>query len=85
MDLSIGIDHEFPIDLHGLHYTYILRGIIYFGNQHFSARIILNADQVWYHDGISTGAELINEGALASINLSECQGKTASIVFYERR
>ncbi len=38
-----------------------LCGIIYGGQQHFTSRYIDKSGTVWYHDGITTGKELIQE------------------------
>lgn len=34
-----------------------LRGIIYYGSYHFTARVIDVQDNVWYHDGMLTGTQ----------------------------
>ena len=36
--------------------TFNLRGLIYWGNFHFVSRIVDKSGQVWFHDGITTGA-----------------------------
>lgn len=35
--------------------TFKLIGIIYFGNFHFTSRIIDNSGNIWYNDSIETG------------------------------
>ncbi|KAF8874336.1 hypothetical protein BD779DRAFT_1476546 [Infundibulicybe gibba] len=53
-DLSNGQSH--PLEQHRTlvveerQYSYILRGIIYHGNDHFTARVITEGGGVWYHD-----------------------------------
>ena len=36
--------------------TFNLRGLIYWGDFHFVSRIVDKSGQVWFHDGITTGA-----------------------------
>lgn len=45
---------------------YNLKGVVYFGDGHYTSKIIINHDQVWFHDGISTGHELQYDGLLHS-------------------
>ncbi len=42
--------------------THKLRDIIYYGHNHFVSRIITGTDQVWFHDGITTGSQTLYEG-----------------------
>ncbi|KAF8573066.1 hypothetical protein K439DRAFT_1376613, partial [Ramaria rubella] len=46
-------------------------GIIYFGSEHFTARIVDNAMKVWYHDGITTQIFCTYEGDLSSFSDQE--------------
>ncbi|KAF8230793.1 hypothetical protein L208DRAFT_1018095, partial [Tricholoma matsutake] len=46
----------------GQHMTYKLRGVIYHLNDHFTSCFIMESGSVWYHDGMSTGREMENEG-----------------------
>ncbi|KAF8578584.1 hypothetical protein K439DRAFT_1361844 [Ramaria rubella] len=39
-----------------------LIGIIYFGSDHCTTRIIDHQGQVWFHDGIATGRTCVYEG-----------------------
>lgn len=62
---------------------YDLRGIIYFGDSHYASRVVVNQNQVWFHDGISTGRNMIYDGLLTpNLDLSTCRGKTAQIAIY---
>jgi len=45
-------------------FIYSLKGLIYFANFHFTARIITSDQLVWYHDGIETKNSCIYEGSL---------------------
>jgi hypothetical protein len=40
---------------------YILKGVIYLGDEHFTSRMIDNSGMIWYHDGISTKSQCISE------------------------
>ena len=41
-----------------------IRGAIYFGNGHFVSRIVSPAGKIWYHDGIETKRQCVQEGYL---------------------
>ncbi|KAF8337236.1 hypothetical protein F5887DRAFT_890768 [Amanita rubescens] len=57
--------------------------IIYFGDSHFVARVISNNDMVWFHDGLTTGHNLIYEGMLNNnLSLNQCSGKNAIAAIY---
>jgi hypothetical protein len=48
-------------DAHAPPSRYSLRGIIYFENNHFTARVITRTGMVWFHDGMFTGRSLLYE------------------------
>ncbi|KDR65563.1 hypothetical protein GALMADRAFT_81725, partial [Galerina marginata CBS 339.88] len=55
-----------------------LREIVYYGENHFSSRIISSEGKIWYHDGIETGKKSIEDGYLFSMDsktLKTCQEK----------
>jgi hypothetical protein len=59
-----------------------LQDIIYYGENHYTSRIIFNR-QLWFHDGISTGTNMIYDGQLQShTSLTHCRGKQACVAFY---
>jgi hypothetical protein len=61
-----------------------LRGIIYSGGHHFTSRFIID-DEIWYHDGIATGARCIREGLLKDFEasaLSQSSKREAVAVIY---
>ncbi|KAF9455951.1 hypothetical protein BDZ94DRAFT_1135828, partial [Collybia nuda] len=63
--------------------TYCLRGIIYYGDNHFTARYITSGGQIWFHDGMITGQSMRYEGMLNSqLDLYTCQSKTAVSALY---
>ena len=77
------IDPKFSILVNGNSHLYQLRGVIYFGGQHFVARLIEQDTTVWYHDGMVTGQNMIYEGQLESVDLKHCcDGKKPSALFY---
>ena len=43
------------------HIPYNLRGVVYFSDKHFTARMITNTGTVWFHDGMLTGSSLLYE------------------------
>ncbi|KAF8872999.1 hypothetical protein BD779DRAFT_1389752, partial [Infundibulicybe gibba] len=64
---------------------YKLRGIIYYGTNHFTARIISPLDRVWFHDGIVTGRAMEYEGTLSpSLSLASCNSAPAVVAIYTR-
>ena len=65
--------------------TYALQGVVYFGESHYTSRIIPNGNQVWFHDGMDTGDLLRYEGLLTSttnLSSSSCYGKCAILEIY---
>lgn len=67
--------------------NYRLRGIVYYGNYHFTSRIISENGTVWYHDGQTTASRCTREGSLidADIDLHSCKGKAMKLVIYARK
>ncbi|KAK6988552.1 hypothetical protein R3P38DRAFT_2573321, partial [Favolaschia claudopus] len=65
-DSNIKLDHELRMTVKGVPITYMLRGVIYSGGNHFTCRVVRESGDVWYHDGIGTGAKLFSEGNLHS-------------------
>jgi hypothetical protein len=46
--------------------SYNLRGVVYYGNNHYTSCIVSENKSVWYHDGIQTGKDMTFEGAVLS-------------------
>ena len=62
-----------------------LRGIVYFGDFHFTSRIIDSNENVWFHDSMVTGQTSSNEGKLheyTTKSMKTCKGKNAAVVVY---
>ncbi|KAJ7469543.1 hypothetical protein FB451DRAFT_1038717, partial [Mycena latifolia] len=71
--------HSLRFDLNGATRILLLRGIIYFGNSHFTARIIGLDRRVWFHDRIETGRGCIEEQYLDNHPgdfLQSCRGRS---------
>ncbi|KAF8583875.1 hypothetical protein K439DRAFT_1347478 [Ramaria rubella] len=52
-----------------------LVGLIYFGSDHFTARIIDHQGHIWFHDRIATGRTCVYEGPLNEISNQDFMGK----------
>ncbi|KAJ7044263.1 hypothetical protein C8F04DRAFT_942404 [Mycena alexandri] len=62
-----------------------MRGIVYGGEGHFTARYISAHGSVWFHDGITTGRNCVEEGHIDSMDLhslAHARGKTALTLIY---
>ena len=65
-----------------------LRGIVYYGQYHFTSRIISNDKHVWYHDGITTAHACTYEGLLNHMDnyeLKNCKGGSLSMAIYVQK
>ena len=81
-DIVVNIEHSITLSDN----TYVLLGMIYFGNFHFTSRVVDKNRGVWFHDGIKTGSKLEYEGNLQNIDMNMLQktkdGRKCSIVIY---
>ena len=62
-----------------------LVGLIYFGQKHFTSRIIDKDKHVWYHDGMITGSRCISEGNVTQILPNDLwfkEGRIVSVLVY---
>ena len=60
-------------------HTMKLQGV---GELHYTCRVIID-EQIWFHDGISTGANMLYDGQLLpTTDLQHCKGKQANIAIY---
>ena len=62
--------------------TYKLRGVIYHLDDHFTSRFISESGCVWYHDGISTGRQMVPEGNVGDTELRTCRSGMAICAVY---
>jgi len=73
--LAIDLPHNVPsldgalhVNIIGRRCRYVLRGVVYYVADHFTARIVTKGGMVWFHDGMSTGSSLVYESQdMASI------------------
>ena len=64
-----------------------VRGLIYHGCFYFTSCIIGNDNNVWYHDGMTTGSSCKNEGDFDSFStkkMLKCRRKRLILVVYAR-
>ena len=64
-----------------------VRELIYHGCFYFTSCIIGNDNNVWYHDGMTTGGSCKNEGDFDSFStkkMLKCRGKMLILVVYAR-
>ncbi|KAJ7130032.1 hypothetical protein C8R43DRAFT_896500 [Mycena crocata] len=64
-----------------------IRGIIYGGQSHFTAKVIDPDGQIWFHDGIGTRGVCIPQGNIQEVDpmsLHKCGEKNAVAVIYAR-
>ncbi|TFK53321.1 hypothetical protein OE88DRAFT_1597776, partial [Heliocybe sulcata] len=64
---------------------YHLKGIVYFGEYHFTSCLISKDGEIWFNDGMTTGRECLKEGNMKDTELNtllSCNGKTASLAIY---
>ena len=62
-----------------------LKGIVYYGKNHFTSRIISKDGKIWFNDRISTGGKSIEEGHLSTMtvkNIKKCKGKDLVLAVY---
>ncbi|KAJ7452026.1 hypothetical protein FB451DRAFT_1051022, partial [Mycena latifolia] len=63
-----------------------LRGVIYYGAAHFTARIITAGGVMWFHDGLATGKSTVRQGTLQDLTsgkeLHFCNGRKAVAAIY---
>jgi hypothetical protein len=59
-----------------------LRGVVYYGNHHYTSRIIDEDRNVWFHDGISTGSSSQSHGSAAKVKsqyFNKCNQKKVAL------
>jgi len=64
-----------------------LRGIVYHGEYHYTARVISVNQNVWFHDGMNTGNSTLPQGLLDKSFMSElnkCSGKSVELIVYSQ-
>ncbi|TFK50516.1 hypothetical protein OE88DRAFT_1596590, partial [Heliocybe sulcata] len=64
---------------------YHLRGLVYFGEYHFTSRFITKDKNIWFNDGMVTGRSCTLEGNLRDTNLEtllQAGNKTVTLAIY---
>jgi hypothetical protein len=64
-------------------HLYHLKGIGYFGGDHFVSRIIKSNGHVWYHDGMETSRSMNYHGLVDNYDWKMCRGKKPVIYVYQ--
>ena len=80
---NVHITSTLSIAINELTYTYILQGIIYYADEHFTSLVVDRNCGRWYHDGLRRGGNMVYEGVLdETIDLRVRENKRAIAVFY---
>ncbi|KAJ7723248.1 hypothetical protein B0H16DRAFT_1334246 [Mycena metata] len=82
---SMHYDKALHFDCNGAMVVAKLRGIIYAGDAHFTARYVSVQGSIWFHDGITTRRSWVEEGHIDSIDVAllvEARGKCAVALIY---
>ncbi|KAF8240422.1 hypothetical protein L208DRAFT_1233248, partial [Tricholoma matsutake] len=70
------LNTSLQISCDGAASTYLLRGVIYYANQHFTAHFLNSAGTSWHHDGMT------RRGALILQSPSQAQLATTIMAVY---
>jgi hypothetical protein len=84
-DSNVHINKKLKVRTQAEHIYFHLRGVVYLGAFHFTARLISNEHSVWFHDGQTSaqGCDYIGDLNLFHGNdLSTCDGKQAVLAIY---
>ena len=82
---KIKTSHKIKIKINNTNTLLYLKGIVYYGGNHFTCRIISKDGKIWFNDGITTGGRSIEEGHLSTMsdkNLRRCKGKDLALTVY---
>jgi len=72
-----------PVIYRDVKSSYRLRGVVYHGSYHFTARIIDSNNCVWYHDGMTTGKDCVYEGKWKDISdIGSVNERRATLLIY---
>ena len=84
-DSEVHINKKLKVRVQQEHIYFYLRGIVYLGGFHFTARLMPNEHSVWFHDGQTSARECDYIGDLNLFHgndLSTCDGKQAVLAIY---
>ncbi|KAL1692700.1 hypothetical protein GGG16DRAFT_50766 [Schizophyllum commune] len=63
--------------------SYVLKGIIYHGEDHFTVRLMQGYHHIWYYDGLYDNGRLVYEGLMSDFtSLRTAYGRRAVALFY---
>ncbi|KAJ7032841.1 hypothetical protein C8F04DRAFT_958415 [Mycena alexandri] len=62
------LDAAVHLNVNSQRHRYHLAGVIYHGEKHFTSRIVKLNGQIWYYDGILTGAKCEADGKLSEFS-----------------
>ncbi|KAI0351826.1 hypothetical protein OH77DRAFT_1410382 [Trametes cingulata] len=80
---NVSIDHKLVLEnVDGSLQRWLLRGVVYLGANHFTARYISSSGMVWYHDGAATGSICTPQGSATSLDLHSAFGRSACHLLY---
>jgi hypothetical protein len=65
--------------------TMFLRGVVYYGSNHYTSRIIDIDRNVWFHDGMTLGSGSQSQGSAAKVKskyFNKCNRKNVALLVY---
>jgi hypothetical protein len=65
--------------------TMCLRGVVYYGEHHYTSRIIDISRNIWFHDGMTTGSSLRFQGSATKLKpkyFSKCDRRSLALLVY---
>ncbi|KAL1674400.1 hypothetical protein EV122DRAFT_186930, partial [Schizophyllum commune] len=63
--------------------AYVLKGIIYYGGNHFTLRVMQGLHRIWYYDGMHENGKFVYEGVMSDLpSLRTAHGRHAVALFY---
>ncbi|KAI0357519.1 hypothetical protein OH77DRAFT_1398804 [Trametes cingulata] len=78
----VWLDRSFHMSMNSVTRYWKLRGLIYWGANHFTCRFVDHNGMVWYHDGVSCGQNCEVEGQVGEVDLLEARGRSLSHLVY---
>ncbi|KAF8224233.1 hypothetical protein L208DRAFT_1312602, partial [Tricholoma matsutake] len=69
------LNTSLQISCSGIAKEYLLRGVVYYANQHFTAHFLDSNGSSWHHDGMARRALILQRP-------SQCQLATAIVAVY---
>jgi len=64
---NLKVTPAIDVSKNGRKVRYHLKGIIYYGGYHFTARVVTSQGDVWYHDGMTIARECKYEGKFSGL------------------